>query len=138
MNKTLLLGRLTKDPEIKYTQTNNMVATFTLAVNRRFAKEGEERQADFFNIVAWSKLAETASKYLKKGMQVLIIGRLQTRTWEDEQNIKHYVTEIICEEIEFVESKKQEPNPDILAEKSPVSQCNTDTEEILNGDDLPF
>ena len=60
MNKTLLLGRLTKDPEIKYTQTNNMVATFTLAVNRRFAKEGEERQADFFNIVAWSKLAETA------------------------------------------------------------------------------
>lgn len=139
MNKVMLLGRLTKDPEVRYTQvSNSMITTFTLAINRKFAKEGEERQADFFNIVAWNKLAETAFKYLKKGMQVFIVGRLQTRYWEDEEGQKHYVTEIICEEIEFVENKKSEPNSDILDGKSPTSQCDNNAEEILSGDDLPF
>ena len=78
MNKVILMGRLTRDPEVRYTQTNNtVVASFSLAVNRRFAKQGEERQADFINIVAWSKLGEFCSKYFKKGQQVGIIGRIQ-------------------------------------------------------------
>ena len=86
MNKVILLGRLTKDVELRYTQTSNTaVASFSLAVNRKFTKEGEEQQADFFNIVAWNKLAETASKYLRKGSLILITGRLQNRNWEDEQ-----------------------------------------------------
>ena len=77
MNKVILLGRLTKDPEVRYTQNNNtLVASFTLAVNRRFVAQGQERQADFFNIVAWSKLGEFCSKYFKKGQQVSIVGRL--------------------------------------------------------------
>lgn len=80
MNKVILMGRLTRDPEVRYTQTNNtLVASFSLAVNRRFARPGEERQADFINIVAWSKLGEFCSKYFKKGQQVGIIGRIQTR-----------------------------------------------------------
>ena len=84
MNKSILLGRLTKDPEIRYSQTNNMmIANFTLAVNRKYAKAGEERQTDFINIVAYSKLAEFAEKYLKQGLQICICGRIQTRTWED-------------------------------------------------------
>lgn len=106
MNKVSLLGRLTKDVEVRYTQTNNtMVASFTLAVNRRFAKEGEQ-QADFINIVAWSKLAEFVSKYFKKGQQVAVVGRIQTRTWEDEHGQKRYVTEVIAEEVYFAGDNK--------------------------------
>ena len=111
MNKAILMGRLTKDPETRYTQsTNTQVTSFTLAVNRRFAKEGEERQADFINIVAWSKLGEFCSKYFKKGRQVGVIGRIQTRTWEDENNVKHYVTEVVAEEVYFADSKKEDNN----------------------------
>ena len=141
MNKVILLGRLTKDVELRYTQTSNTaVASFSLAVNRRFTKEGEERQADFFNIVAWNKLAETSSNYLRKGIQVALLGRLQTRTWEDEQNVKHYVTEVIAEEIEFIESKKaQGPDENILNGTAPASNNTEETsEEIMSGDDLPF
>ena len=107
MNKVVLMGRLTKDPEVRYTQnTNTLVASFSLAVNRRFAKQGEERQADFINIVAWSKTGEFCSKYFKKGQQVGVIGRIQTRTWDDEQGQKHYVTEVVAEEAYFADSKK--------------------------------
>ena len=69
-----------------------MVASFSLAVNRRFAKEGEERQADFINVVAWSKTAEFVSKYFRKGQQVAVIGRIQTRNYEDDKGTKHYIT----------------------------------------------
>ena len=107
MNKVILMGRLTKEPEVRYTQTSNtLVASFTLAVNRRFVKQGEERQADFINIIAWSKIGEFCSKYFSKGQQVGIIGRLQTRNWEDEQGQKHYVTEVIAEEAYFAEGKR--------------------------------
>lgn len=143
MNKIILLGRLTKDVELRYTQTSNIaVAGFTLAINRKFVKENEERQADFINIVAWNKLAETSSKYLKKGMQVGVTGRLQNRFWEDEQGQKHYVTEVIAEELEFVESRKSQSTDDsILNSSTPVTQNNNESaseEFISNGDDLPF
>lgn len=102
-----MLGRLTKDVDVRYTQTNNkMVAHFTLAVNRRFTRQGEERQADFFNVVAYGKTAEFTNKYFKKGQQVVVIGRLQNRNWTDEQGQKHYITEIIAEEVYFADSKK--------------------------------
>ena len=87
MNKVILMGRLTRDPEVRYTQTNNtLVASFSLAVNRRFARPGEERQADFINIVAWNKTGEFCSKYFKKGQQVSIVGRIhdtQRIIWSD-------------------------------------------------------
>lgn len=102
MNKVELLGRLTKDPEVSYTQTTNkMVARFTLAIDRRFGKG-----TDFINVVAWEKSAEFVSKYFKKGQQVAIVGRLQTRDYEDTQGKKHYVTEVIAEETYFADSKK--------------------------------
>ena len=111
MNKVILMGRLTKDPEVRYTQTNNtMVTSFSLAVNRRFVKEGEERQADFINIVAWSKTAEFCSKFFKKGQQVGVIGRIQTRNYDDDQGMKHYVTEVVAEEVYFADSKKEQSN----------------------------
>ena len=106
MNKVILMGRLTRDPEVRYTQTSNtLVASFSLAVNRRFVRPGEERQADFFNIVAWGKQGEFCSKYFKKGQQVGIIGRLQTRTWDDDKG-RHYITEVIAEETYFADSKR--------------------------------
>lgn len=109
MNKVILMGRLARDVEVRYTQTTNkLVATFALAVNRRFAKQGEERQADFFNIVAWGKTGEFCSKYFKKGQQVGIIGRLETRSWDGEDGQKHYATEVIAEEVYFADSKKED------------------------------
>ena len=106
MNKVVLMGRLTKDPEVRYTQTNNvLVASFSLAVNRRYVKQGEERQADFLNIVAWNKTGEFCSKYFKKGQQVGIIGRLQSRTWDDDKG-RHYMTEVVAEEAYFAEGRR--------------------------------
>ena len=108
MNKVILIGRLTKDPEVRYTTTNNtLVCGFSLAVNRRLAKEGEQ-QADFFNIVAWNKLGEFCSKYFVKGQQVAISGRLQTRNYDDKDGKKIYVTEIVAEEAHFADTKKQD------------------------------
>ena len=106
MNKVILMGRLTRDPEVRYTQTSNtLVASFSLAVNRRFVRQGEERQADFFNVVAWGKTGEFCSKYFKKGQQVGVIGRLQTRTWDDDKG-RHYITEVVAEETYFADSRR--------------------------------
>ena len=96
------------DPTVRYTQSNTMVASFNLAVNRRFVKEGQERQADFISIVAWGKTAEFISKYFKKGQQVAVAGRIETRNYDDAQGQKHYVTEVIAEEVYFADSKKDD------------------------------
>jgi single-strand DNA-binding protein len=106
MNKVTLMGRLTKDPDLRYTAGNaTAVATFTLAVNRRFVKDGE-RKADFINIVAWGKMAEFCSKHFTKGLQVVIVGRLQTRTWDDTEGKRHYITEVVAEEPYFADRKR--------------------------------
>ncbi len=139
MNKVILIGRLTKDVELRYTQTNNTaVASFSLAVNRKFVKPGEERQADFFNIIAWNKLAENISKYLFKGNQVAISGRLETRSWDDQNGQKHYVTEVIAEEIDFIGSKNKQNNEAILNSPTPINKNDDTSDFICNGDDLPF
>ena len=138
MNKIILMGRLTREPEVRYTQSNNtLVTTFNLAVNRRFVKEGEERQADFINVVAWSKLGEFCSKYFKKGQQVGIIGRIQTRSWEDEQGEKHYVTEVIAEEAYFAEGRRDNETSDPFANNSSGSSEDSNIGIPFN-DDLPF
>lgn len=143
MNKVILLGRLTKDPEVRYTQNNNtLVASFSLAVNRRFVAQGQERQADFFNIVAWSKLGEFCSKYFKKGQQVSIVGRLQNRSWDDDQGTKHYITEIIAEEAYFADSKRDGNGGDSSSNfentfGTNISQ-NTEFQVNSSDDDLPF
>lgn len=139
MNKVILIGRLTKDVELRYTQTNNTaVASFSLAVNRKFVKPVEERQADFFNIIAWNKLAENISKYLFKGNQVAISGRLETRSWDDPNGQKHYVTEVIAEEIDFIGSKNKQNNEAILNSPTPINKNDDTSDFICNGDDLPF
>jgi len=112
MNKVILMGRLTKDPELRYTSANNTAkCNFSLAVDRRFQKQGEEKQTDFFNIVAWDKQAEFCSKWFQKGKMVLVVGRLQNRSWDDNEGKKHYITEVIAEETYFADSKKSEGAP---------------------------
>ena len=142
MNKVILMGRLTKDPEVRYTQTNNtLVASFSLAVNRRFARPGEERQADFINIVAWSKTGEFCSKYFKKGQQVAVIGRIQTRTWDDDQGQKHYITEVVAEEAYFADSKRDGASMDASVENTFGEAITSNSEfQVMSGsdDDLPF
>ena len=139
MNKVILMGRLTKEPEVRYTQTSNtLVASFTLAVNRRFVKQGEERQADFINIIAWSKIGEFCSKYFSKGQQVGIIGRLQTRNWEDDQGQKHYITEVIAEEAYFAEGKRNSNTSSDPFAASSGETVNGNDFEISSDDDLPF
>jgi single-strand DNA-binding protein len=142
MNKVILMGRLTKDPEVRYTQTNNtLVASFSLAVNRRFARQGEERQTDFFNIVAWNKTGEFVSKYFKKGQQVAVIGRLQTRNWDDDQGQKHYVTEVIAEETYFADSKREAEagiSSDVVDTFGENIVQNADFQVDASDDDLPF
>lgn len=142
MNKTILLGRLTKKPEIRLSQTtNNKVALFSLAVNRKYVKQGEERQTDFFNIIAYSKLAEFAEKYLNQGLQICISGRLQNRNWEDNNGIKHYVTEVIAEEIDFADSPKKADESILWSNTSNNTQTTNNTDDgVIMGDndDLPF
>jgi single-strand DNA-binding protein len=107
VNKISLLGRLTKEPDTKITAGDKQVCKYTLAVPRRFSKE-----VDFINIVAWEKQAEFCSKYFKKGQQVVVIGRIQTRNWDDDKGIRHYATEVIAEETYFADSKKTEEKTD--------------------------
>ena len=108
MNKVILMGRLTRDPEVRYTQGNNTaVCSFSLAVNRRFKQEGQP-DADFINIVAWAKTAEFVSKYFAKGQQVAVSGHLQTRNYDDKEGKKIFVTEVVAEEVYFADSKKEQ------------------------------
>ena len=142
MNKVILMGRLTRDPEVRYTQTNNtLVASFSLAVNRRFTREGDAQTADFINIVAWGKTGEFCSKYFKKGQQVAVIGRIQTRTWEDQQGQKRYVTEVIAEETYFADSRRDAQGgsfDNTFGGDTQVSSGDTSDFEVSSGDDLPF
>ena len=124
MNKVNLLGRLTKDPEVRYTNATEPVAiaNYTLAVNKRFKRDGEP-DADFINCVAFGKTAEFAEKYFSKGQQVAIVGRLQVRSWDDQEGNKKWSTEVVVEEQFFAESK---------------GQANKNGDNDIKDDDLPF
>ncbi len=110
MNKVILIGRLVKDPELRRTNTDIPVVQFTLAVNRNFAGKGQERQADFISCVAWRNLAENLTRFMKKGSQIAVEGQLQVRNFEDAGGVRRYVTEVICDNIHFLESKNSRSN----------------------------
>ena len=125
MNKVILMGRLTKDPEIRYTQNNTPVCNFTLAVDRRFSKD---KQADFINCQAWQKTAEFISKYFQKGSMIAAVGSIQTRTWEDSEGKKRYITEVIVDEAYFTGSKS----------KTETDKATDTWLPDYEDDDLPF
>ena len=128
INRIVLIGRLTANPELRYTTNNIAITSFTLAVDRNFKNENGNKEADFINIVAWNKKAELIHHYLKKGDRVGISGRLQVRKYQNERGENRYVTEVVAEEVEFLNSKKSG-----LDEKSPVkSEDNRTLEEKIN------
>lgn len=156
MNKAILVGRLTKDPELKMTEnTKREVCQFTIAVNRPYTNDDGERKADFINCVVWDKLAENLSKYQKKGNQVAVEGRIQTRNYDDKDGKKIYVTEIFVSNVTFLDSKGSNDSVNNL-EEPPVKSGSITTEQIdsmptandpfasfgnevqINDDDLPF
>ncbi|HFQ5802481.1 TPA: single-stranded DNA-binding protein [Listeria monocytogenes] len=105
MNRVVLVGRLTKDPELKYTPSGVAVCTFTLAVNRPFKNQNGDQEADFINIVVWRKPAENVANFLKKGSMAGVDGRVQTRNYEDKDGKRVFVTEVVAESVQFLEPK---------------------------------
>ena len=105
MNKIILCGRLTRDPEVRYTSTGKVVTQFTLAVDRPFTNQDGQREADFINIVVWGKIAELCGNSLSKGHKALVDGRLQLRSYDAKDGSKRYVTEVVANNVEFIERK---------------------------------
>jgi len=137
MNKVILIGRLTKDPDVRYSQGNEpiAVARYSLAVNRRFKKQGEQ-EADFINCVAFGKAAEFVEKFLKKGMQISIVGRIQTGSYTDKNGKKIYTTDVVVEEHYFAESKKDSQSSNNTASDS--TEAFYPIDENIDDDMLPF
>lgn len=136
MNKFQFLGRLTKDPETRVIpNSDTQVATFSLAVNRRYADKNGERQTDFFNLTAFGKTAEFCSKYFKKGQQVLVEGRIQNRTWEDQSGQKRYATDYIIEEAYFADSRR---DSNTSSDVTPNSSSDGEFITLDDSEELPF
>lgn len=139
MNKVILMGRLTRDPEVRYTQGDNAmaIARYSLAVDRRFKRDGEP-DADFINCVAFGKSGEFAEKYLKKGTKIAVVGRIQTGSYTNKDGQKVYTTDVVVEEQEFAESKNSGSSDN---NQSAPANKNTDFMNIPDGIDdseLPF
>jgi len=156
MNKVFLIGRLTRDPELRYTSSNLPVATFSLAVNRNFTGQSGEREADFINIVVWRKQAENVKNYLTQGSQVAVDGRIQTRTYDGEDGKKRYITEVVADNVEFLGSKGSretgtpstssysDVTPSDFSDSMPTTNVKNDpfsdfgSSIEINDDELPF
>ncbi|CAK1224518.1 Single-stranded DNA-binding protein (Ssb) [Fructobacillus evanidus] len=142
INRVVLIGRMTKDVELRYTQSGVAVGSFTLAVNRPFKNSDGEREADFINAVIWRKSAENLANFTGKGAQVAIEGRLQTRNYENNQGQRVYVTEVVVDNFSLLESKsesdkRREENGTSQPEKQSSAPVNNGGVEISD-DDLPF
>ena len=144
LNKVILIGNLVADPELKQTQNGIMVTTFRIAVSRRFTRAGEQPQADFIDIVCWRQQAEFVTRYFTKGKPILICGSIQTRTWTDKDNNKRYSTEVVADEVSFVEGKSDSTSfsRDFdTAQQAPSyssPKANSSFEELSADDELPF
>ena len=137
INNVTLVGRLTKDPELKYTPSNVAVVTFTLAVNRNFKGANGEREADFINCMMWRKQAELFAEWCKKGNLVGVTGRIQTRNYENQQGQRVYVTEVVAESFQTLEKKDNSANQSSMENQMPPSFGGTNPMDISD-DDLPF
>lgn len=140
--KVIIGGRLTAEPELKQTQSGVAVVSFSVAVNRR-TKPGEEQKTDFFNVTAWRATAEFVARYFHKGSSICVVGTIQNNDWTDQQNVKHYKTDIVADEVTFVDSKNDsqsaEPSgSDGFIPPEYSAPVEPKFEEINTDDDLPF
>lgn len=131
LNKVVLMGRFTRDPELRATQQGDSVLSFSLAVDRDFKGQNGEKKTDFINCVAWRKTAEFISKYFKKGSMAAVEGRIETRSWDNSEGKKSYATEVIVNNIYFGESKRDAEINEPVSDMPPVSSFGDD-------EDLPF
>ncbi len=146
MNKIFLIGRLTKDPELRYTPSGAAVCSFTLAVDRRFTNQNGEREADFINIVVWNKAGENCAKYLSKGRQTAVEGRLQIRSFDGNDGQRKWVTEVIADNVEFLSNGQGQEQgggaPQRSAERSNGgggdSMASLGEEIAFDESDVPF
>ncbi|OFV71518.1 single-stranded DNA-binding protein [Acetobacterium wieringae] len=143
MNKVILIGRLTRDPEVKNTTTGNAVATFTLAADRRFKNKDGQKEADFIPIVVWGKQAEFVGQYLSKGSQIGLSGRLQVRSYDGQDGQRRYVTEVVADEVYFISTKRKENNGSYQNGLSTgmgngVMGLDEDFHLMADEDDIPF
>lgn len=139
MNRVILVGRITKDPELKMTQSNIPVCSFTLAVNRQFTDQSGERQADFIQCVVWRKQAENLERFVKKGALLGVEGRIQTRQYETDNGTR-YVTEVLCDSIQFLESRS-DSEPKQVQEDNPSvdnDEFYETSKQLAAEEDLPF
>ena len=136
MNNVSLIGRLTKDPDLRYTSSGMAVATFSLAVQRSFRNKEGNYEADFINCVCWNKSGETLANHVKKGQRIGVTGRIQTRNYENEQGNRVYVTEVVVEGFTFLEKKdeNQNSNQGVFG----ASQGGFNQGPTVTNDDLPF
>jgi len=140
MNKIVLIGNLTRDPEVRATPSGVTVCTFTIAVNRRFAQQDGERQTDFFRINAWRQLGETCSRYLSKGRKVAVIGELQARTYESNDGTTRMSLDVSADEVEFLSPRNQDENsfPTPIAQTVPTEALDPVGFTDIQADDIPF
>lgn len=142
MNKVILMGRLTRDPEVRYSQGEQSmaVARYSLAVDRKFKREGDAQTADFINCVAFGKSGEFAEKYLRKGIKIVVTGRIQTGSYTNKDGQKVYTTDVVVEEHEFAESKASSQNNDSSASKPEPENAGDGFMNIPDGidEELPF
>ena len=138
MNRVILVGRITKDPEMKMTQSNIPVVTFTLAVNRQFSDQSGEKQADFIQCVVWRKQAENLARFVRKGALLGVEGRIQTRQYEADNGTR-YVTEVVCDSIQFLESKSdQSETPREETSSADNDEFYETSKQLAAEEDLPF
>ena len=140
MNKAILIGNLTKDPEVRSTPNGVTVCTFSIAVNRRGTNQAGERIADFFNIVAWRQLGELCGKYLAKGRKVSVVGEIQTRSYDAKDGTKRYITEIVADEVEFLTPRGQDSGSGSYerAYERPSAPVAPEGFTEIDDDQLPF
>ena len=139
-NKVILIGNMTSDPELKQTTSGISVCSFSIAINRKFAKEGEQT-CDFITVQTWRQTAEFVSKYFKKGKPILVCGQLQQRTWTDNQGNKRYATEVVADEVSFVgnnENATETKSQPSTYTPNAYGGNNPQFEEVPNDGDLPF
>lgn len=142
INNVVLVGRLTKDADLRYTSNGTAVASFTVAVNRSFKKDNEDQKADFINCVAWRKTAEALANFTKKGSLVGVEGQIQTRSYENKEGQKVYVTEVNAREVKFLESKKTGAQDDLGSSQTNTQSSNSNQNyarnQSQNADRDPF
>ena len=137
INNVVLIGRLTRDPELRYTPSNVAVATFSLAVNRNFKNQAGDREADFISCIMWRQQAENFANWCKKGNLVGITGRIQTRSYDNQQGKRVYVTEVVAESFQTLEKKDNSANQSSMENQMPPSYGQGEAMDISD-DDLPF